>query len=134
MTTVYRFDEGDLGKQMPDVKAFLAPGKTIMVWGVSEATVNTGEYEVSARSLFWNLPTDERAFEGDDYWGLLLAENSLPIRDTIKMIARKRIPFAAFIQQRPKQNTKGQSYWVMKAVDLHYDSDGNLVDPNDEAI
>lgn len=134
MTTVYRFDEGDLGKVMPDAKAFLSPGKTIMVWGVSEATVDTGEFGVAARSLFWNLPTDERAFEGDDYWGLLLSEDSLPIRDTQKMIARKRIPFAAYIQQRPKQNTKGQTYWVMKPAELHYDSDGQLIDPNSEEI
>lgn len=134
MTTVYRFDEGDLGKLMPEVKTFLSPGKTIMVWGVSEAKVNTGEFAEPARSLFWNLPTDERAFEGDDYWGLLLAESSLPIRDTLKMIARKRIPFAAYICQRPKQNTKGQFYWVMKPAELHYTKDGDLIDPNEGAI
>ena len=131
MTTVYSFDEGDLGKLMPEVKAFLAPGKTILVWGVSQARVDNGEFDVPAASLFWNLPTDERAFEGDDYWGLLLAENSLPIRDTLRMVERKRIPFAATISQKPKLNVKGQSYWVLKRTDLHYRQDGSLIDPND---
>jgi hypothetical protein len=131
MSQLYTFDEGDLGKIMPEAKAFLSPGKTIIVWGVSQATVDSGDFDVPAKSLFWNLPTDDRAFEGDDYWGLLLAENSLPIRDTLKMAERGRIPFAAHISQRPKLNVKGQSYWVMKAVSIQYNSDGSIVDPND---
>jgi len=132
VTTVYSFDEGDLGKQMPEVKEFLGPGKTILVWGVSEATVDKGEFDGVARSLFWNLPTDERAFEGDDYWGLLIAEDSLPIRDTLKMVARNRVPFSAHISLRPKVNNPRQNYWVLKRVDLHYDSHGVLIDPNGE--
>jgi len=127
---LFSFDQGDLGKLMPDVKKFLGPGKVIVVWGVSEATVDNGEYDVPARSLFWNLPTDERAFEGDDCWGLLLAENSLPIRDTLKMVERERIPFVAHISQRAKVNTKGQSYWVMKRAELQYNQDGSIHDPN----
>src|SRR5215471_12087542 len=111
---LFSFDQGDLGKLMPDVKAFLAPGKVIIVWGVSEAVVDNGEYDVPARSLFWNLPTEEHAFDGNDYWGLLLAENALPIRDTLKMVERNRVPFAAHISQKSKLNVKGQSYWVLK--------------------
>jgi len=130
MAELFTFDQGDLGKLMPEVKKFLGPGKVIIVHGVSEATVDSGEYDVPARSLFWNLPTDERAFEGDDYWGLLLAENALPIRDTLKMMERGRTPFAAHISQRPKLNVKGQSYWVLKRTEIRFDSDGTFVDPN----
>lgn len=130
MAELFSFDQGDLGKIMPDAKTFLANGKVIIVHGVSEATVDNGEFDVAARSLFWNLPTDERAFEGDDYWGLLLAENSLPIRDTQKMVERNRVPFAAHISLRPKINSKGQSYWVMKRADIQYNSDGSVHDPN----
>ena len=127
---IFDFDQGDLGKIMPEAKTFLAPGKVIIVWGVSEATVDNGEFDVAARSLFWNLPTDERAFEGDDYYGLLLAENSLPIRDALKMVERERVPFVAHISQRPKVNSKGQSYWVLKKASLQYNSDGSVHDPN----
>lgn len=130
MTTVYNFDEGDLGKLMPNAKEFLAPGKTILVWGVSEASVETGEFEGAARSLFWNLPTDENAFDGNDYWGLLLSDKSAVIRDALKMVARKRVPFAAFIQLKPKVNNPRQSAWVMKPSQIQYDQNGDVIDPN----
>jgi hypothetical protein len=134
MPELFSFDQGDLGKIMPEAKSFLAPGKVIIVWGVSEATVDNGEFDKPARSLFWNLPTDERAFEGDNYWGLLLSEDALPIRDTQKMVERNRVPFAAHISLRPKVNSKGQSYWVMKRFDLQYNADGSVHDPNAENV
>ena len=130
MAELFTFDQGDLGKLMPDVKKFLGPGKVIIVWGVSEARVDNGEFDKPAASLFWNLPTDERAFEGDDCWGLLLSEDALPIRDTLKMVERNRIPFVAHIQYRPKVNNPKQGYWVMKKAELRYNSDGSVVDPN----
>jgi hypothetical protein len=133
MAELFTFDQGDLGKIFPDAKKFLESGKVIIVHGVSEAVVDSGEYDVPARSLFWNLPTDEGAFDGNDYWGLLLAENSLPIRDTLKMVERGRTPFPARISRVAKLNVKGQAYWVLKRAEIRFDSDGTFVDPNDAA-
>ena len=69
MTTVYSFDEGDLGKLMPEVKKFLGPGKSLLTTYNLEAKGPGGTQDASARltvnaatASMTSSPSDEDLF------------------------------------------------------------------------
>lgn len=131
---LYDFDLNDFGVE-PDFDKAEMNGKVIIVHGVSEAVMQRAEYPKGARSLLWNFPTDIDAFDPDGtHYGMLLSEDSLPIKNTLTMMQRGRVPFPARIVYRQKESNKAQSYWMFERVLIQYDADGTLVDPNEPII
>lgn len=123
----YDFDLGDFGNQ-PDYTKDDLDGKVIIVYGVSQATFDSGQFQTGAKSLLHKLPNEDADIAP---YGMMFSESSPVIRQAAEMEAAGKVPFMARLVKKGSKQNKGQSYWTLeRAPSLQFDTNGNALDPN----